>query len=204
MAIEMPLRRASAAALILSALLSARPAAACSCVTTSEPRDPDVLLLGGQQPLPTNARIRLLYEGGAVRSDDGKTLLPAAAITHVVRTAAGAAVAVEPHVIKTSVETYVELLPHKPLLPRTRYEVVLTHAGEKDYLVGRFLTADAPDRTAPVFAGVRRCAAGGPAPGRRRRVHHRPALEYLLDPGHGQRQGATVLCRMDGAIRRRD
>lgn len=152
----MPLRRAPVAALLLLVLLPVRPAAACSCVTSSEPRDPDVRLLGGEQPLPTNARIRLVYEGGAVRSDDRKTLLPAAAITHVVRTASGAAVAVEPHVIKTSVEAYVELVPHKPLAPRTRYEVVLTHAGEKEYLVGRFLTAAALDRTAPVFAGVQR------------------------------------------------
>ncbi|MFO0577843.1 MAG: hypothetical protein U1A78_27870 [Polyangia bacterium] len=40
-------------------------------------------------------------------------------------------IAVEPHVIKTSVKTYVERVPHKPLLPRTRYEVLLTYAAKR-------------------------------------------------------------------------
>ena len=150
----------------VAAVGSERRAEACSCVSLpASDAAPRVRLLEAEKPLPRNARLRLEYEADYVMSDDGRTPLPVSALTHGVRTSDGKPIVVQPQIVRTSRQLFVELTPVSPLPPRMQFDVVLTHPGEKEYVAGRFKTTDQVDLAPPVFGGARqaivRATSGG-------------------------------------------
>lgn len=145
------------------------PVHACSCGSEGIEVIP-----GPRAPAPLNSHVRILMSRALLGTSDDLTrpqsltfvLRQARATPSLQKRAKGKSkkgvvipgprtvVATRRRDLGLADTPIVELVPEAELLPRTRYEVVLSPAAGQEGVVGSFTTGDAKDLSPPIWTGV--------------------------------------------------